>query len=63
MYFYLEHFSSSKENQEECLSNQPQGGPTGRPQVPPRPYAEKNFVFKSGVQTTQNALIRLDPLP
>ena len=34
----------------------------GGPKVLPGPYAEKNFVFKSRVQTTQNALICLDPL-
>ena len=37
-------------------------GPPGGPKVPPRGYAEKNFVFERGVQTTQNALIHLDPL-
>ena len=38
------------------------GTPKGGPKVPPRGYAEKNFVFERGVQTTKNALICLDPL-
>ena len=37
-------------------------GPPGGPQSTPGGYAEKNFVFERGVQTTQNALICLDPL-
>ena len=37
-------------------------GPPGGAKVPPGPYAEKNFVSKNGVQTTQNALIYLNPL-
>ena len=60
--FFLEYFGSYEENQGECSFDKPLGGPQGAPKVPPRPYAEKNFVFKSGVQTTQNALICLDPL-
>ena len=55
--FFLEYFGSYEENQGECSFDKPLGGPQGAPKVPPRPYAEKNFVFKSGVQTTQNALI------
>ena len=55
--FFLEYFGSYEENQGECSFDKPLGGPKGAPKVPPRPYAEKNFVFKSGVQTTQNALI------
>ena len=42
--------------------NNPFGAPGGGPKVPPGPYAEKNFVSEMGVQTTQNALICLDPL-
>ena len=38
------------------------GGPPGGAKVPPGPYAVKNFVSENGVQTTQNALIYLNPL-
>ena len=39
------------------MSEKSLGAPQGGPKVAPRPYAEKDFVSKSGVQTTQNALI------
>ena len=61
-FFFTGSNSPSEENQGECSSDKPLGGPCGGPKVPPGPYAEKNFVFKSGVQTTQNPLICLDPL-
>ena len=46
----------SEESGKECLWEKSLGAPQGGPKVPPRPYAEKNFVSISGVQTTQNAL-------
>ena len=52
----------SEDNKKGCSSDQPTWGPQGGPRVPPRPNAEKNFVFERGVQTSQNALICLDPL-
>ena len=52
----------SEDNKKGCSSDQPTWGPQGGPKVPPRPYAEKNFVFERGVQTIQNASICLDPL-
>ena len=62
LYFFPEWFCPYEEIQGECSSDKVLGGPYGGPKVPPGPYAEKNFVFKSRVQTTQNALICLDPL-
>ena len=52
----------SEESEQGGLWEKSLGAPQGGPKVPPRPYAEKNFVSKSGVQSTQNALICLDPL-
>ena len=49
----------SEESQKGCLSKKSPGGPQGGPKVPLGPYAEKNFVSKNRVQTTQNALICL----
>ena len=46
----------SEESQKGCSLEKSLGGSQGGPKVPPRPYAEKIFVSKSGVQTTQNAL-------
>ena len=61
-FFFTGSHSPSEESQKGCSSEKSLGGPQGGPKVPPRPYAEKNFVSKSGVQSTQNALICLDPL-
>ena len=52
----------SEESEKGCLWEKSLGALQGGPKVPPRPYAEKIFVSKSVVQTTQNALICLDPL-
>ena len=41
--FFLEYFGSYEENQGECSSDKPLGGPYGGPKVPPGPFAEKNF--------------------
>ena len=61
-FFFTGSHSPSEESQKGCSSEKSLGGPQGGPKVAPRPYAEKNFVSKSGVQSTQNALICLDPL-
>ena len=47
------HSSSSEDNRKECSLDQPPWDPQGGPKVPLRPYAEKDFVFESGVQTTR----------
>ena len=60
--FILAYSSPSDDNNKGCSSDPPSWDPKGGPKVPPRGYAEKNFVFERGVQTTQNALICLDPL-
>ena len=60
--FIPAHSSPSDDNNKGCSSDQPPWDPQGGPKVPPRGYTEKNFVFERGVQTTQNALICLDPL-
>ena len=60
--FISAHSSPSDDNNKGCSSDQSSWDPQGGPKVPPRGYAEKNFVFERGVQTTQNALIRQDPL-
>ena len=55
--FFLEYFGSYEENQGECSFDKPLGGPQGAPKSTPEALCGKKFVFKSGVQTTQNALI------
>ena len=61
-FFFTGSHSPSEESQKGCSSEKSLGGPQGGPKVPPGRYVEKNFVSKNGVQTTQNALICLDPL-
>ena len=61
-FFFTGSQSPSEESQKGCSSEKSLGGPPGGPKVARRPYTEKNFVPKSGVQSTKNALICLDPL-
>ena len=51
--FFPAHSSPSDDNNKGCSSDQPPWDPQGGPKVPLRPYAEKDFVFESGVQTTR----------
>ena len=54
--------SPSDDNNKGCSSDQPPWDPQGAPKYPRGVTRKKNFVFERGVQTTQNALICLDPL-
>ena len=51
--FIPAHSSPSDDNNKGCSLDQPPWDPQGGPKVPLRPYAEKDFVFESGVQTTR----------
>ena len=43
----------SEESGKECLWEKSLGAPQGGPKVPPRPYAEKNFVSKWGPNNSE----------
>ena len=60
--FIPAHSSPSDDHKKGCSSDQPPWDPQGAPKYPRGVTRKKNFVFERGVQTTQNALIYLDPL-